>query len=80
MFVIVEFVFEGYIMLGEIVFEGLYGDYIGYYNEVDEFLVMMVIYIMYCENLIYYSIYIGCLLDELVVFGVVLNEVFVLIL
>lgn len=55
----VEIVLEGYIEVGEMVLEGLYGDYIGYYNEVDQFLVFMVIYIIQCEDVIYYFIYIG---------------------
>lgn len=76
----VEIVFEGVIYFGEMVDEGFYGDYIGYYNEVDCFLVFIVECVICWQKLIYYSIYIGCLLDELVIFGVVLNEVFVLIL
>lgn len=79
-FVSVEIIFEGYIELGEMVLEGLYGDYMGYYNEVDNFLVFIVMYIMQCEDVIYYFIYIGCLFDEFVVLGVVFNEVFVFIL
>lgn len=79
-FVSVEIVFEGYIDFNEFVDEGFYGDYMGYYNEVECYYVFIVIYVIMCNKLIYYSIYIGCLFDEFVVFGVVFNEVFVFIL
>lgn len=75
-----EIILEGYLDPEETAPEGPYGDHTGYYNEVDNFPVMIVTHITMRKDAIYHSTYTGRPPDEPAILGVALNEVFIPIL
>ena len=72
-----EIILEGYIIPGEVMPEGPYGDHTGYYNDVEEFPVFHITAITMRKNPMYLSTFTGRPPDEPSVLGVALNEMFV---
>ena len=72
-----EIILEGYIIPGETLPEGPYGDHTGYYNDIEEFPVFHITAITMRKDPIYLSTFTGRPPDEPSVLGVALNEMFV---
>ncbi len=72
-----EIILEGYIIPGEVLPEGPYGDHTGYYNDVEEFPVFHITAITMRQKPVYLSTFTGRPPDEPSVLGVALNDMFV---
>ena len=72
-----EIILEGYIIPGEVMPEGPYGDHTGYYNDVEEFPIFHITAITMRKNPVYLSTFTGRPPDEPSVLGVALNEMFI---
>lgn len=72
-----EIILEGYIIPGESMPEGPYGDHTGYYNDVEHFPVFHITAITMRKNPVYLSTFTGRFPDEPSILGVALNEIFI---
>jgi 4-hydroxy-3-polyprenylbenzoate decarboxylase len=75
-----EIVLEGFIYPDDKADEGPFGDYTGYYNEIERFPVFTIETITMRKDPIYHSTYTGRPPDEPAILGLALNEVFIPIL
>lgn len=74
-----EFVLEVIIIFGEVLLDGFFGDYMGYYGGVEGFLMIRFYWMIYWKELIYLIIFSGRFFEEEVMVAIDFNWIYIFI-